>query len=333
LEFLIVTKIAFISQPEYFRFCYENDLQTLGSVIEIPFHFDSELKAFGPILEFDADFNIFFRGESIPDEILSSLKGIKINLSSEPFPRFIENKLEYSFDSFRRYLFFRQIRKKKFDYVFHYDEASLSFFKKDGLYLSGAFPLPVATDTYYPEKHDKNWDLFFIGRSTPYREMFFGKLKHYYNFLHIAHGIWGPPLVEYIHKSKICLNIHAESEISWEPRMQMLLATGAFVISEKITPNSILKPNIDFIEISNNKELLEAVSYYLAHEEERNKIAENGCIKVCTHLNSKNSFSNIIKSIKENKVDLFKAKNGNPMIGFCDFALSKFYWLKTVLQK
>ena len=107
---------------------------------------------------------IFFSEVSFfAEEVLTRLRGVKVCLSSEPFPRYIDRRLEYTFDSLERYLNFRAIGGKAFDYVFHYDEASLPFLSKDGLHLSGAFPFPVATKTYAPksvDKADKEWDLF-----------------------------------------------------------------------------------------------------------------------------------------------------------------------------
>lgn len=307
-------KVAFISQPEYFRFCYEDTLKDIFNVSEVPYNFDMNYKDLSCLEEIDADFNIFFRGEFIPDELLAKLRGIKVNLSSEPFPRYIDNKLNYSYDSLIRYFTFREIRNKKFDYVFHYDEASLAFLKKDGLLLSGAFAFPVATDVYKPVETEKVWDLFFIGRSTIHREKHFSYLKHIYNFLHIAHGVWGPPLVDYVNMSKICLNIHAENEVSWEPRLQMLLSTGAFVISEKITPNTILRPNIDYIEINSPRELQEAVEYYLAHPNERKMVSDSGLQRVKDLLDAKEVFPKLISDLGVNSYPKFDIKYSNFII-------------------
>lgn len=309
-------KIAFISQPEYFRFVYEHDLDAFFEVREFSFDFKTTAAIWGELVAYRADYYIFFRGEYFPDGVLERLGGIKIALSSEPFPRLIGGKWGYTLDSLRRYREFRQIRRKRFDYVFHYDAASLPLFARDGLSISGEFVLPVACQTYrYEEKKEKKaWDIFFIGRSTVHRERFFGPLKHHFNFLHIAHGIWGPGLVEYLGKSTICLNIHAEDERSWEPRLQMLLATGAFVISEPITPNEYLKPGRDFIECSTPRDLYEKVRYYLAHAEEREKIASTGRETVRSRLSSQQVFSQLIKDIEQGVYNRFSVKKKNVFV-------------------
>lgn len=326
-------KIAFIGQPEYFRFCYENDLDDCYTTFELPYNFNMQYAELMYLEKFDADYNIFFRGEYIPNELLDNLRGITICLSSEPFPRFINEKLNFSRDSFLRYIFFRHIRNKHYDYVFHYDQASLPFLLKDGLKLSGALPFPVATSTYKKIPLDQQWDIFFIGRSTKHRERFFSHLKHVYNFLHIAHGIWGPRLVEYISSSKICLNIHAENEVSWEPRMQMLLACGAFVISEKITPNDILRPNIDYIEVSTPQELHAAVEYYLEHHEKRKEISANAMRRIHECLDAKNVINNLINGIESNTVERFKPMRGNSVLNGMHSCVMYFYKLKQLFKR
>lgn len=331
-DILMYPKVAFISQPEYFRFIYEDDLSDVANVLEVPFHYNMKVESFRLLEEFDAEFNFFFRGEYFPEEILQRLRGIKINFSSEPFPRHINGHLEFTRDSYNRYLHFRGIRYKGFDYVFHYDESSLAFMSRDGLHLSGAFPFPVATERYRQLELEKTWDIFFIGRSTTHREKHFSHLKHNYNFLHIAHGIWGQQLVDYVNKSSICLNIHAENEISWEPRMQIFLASGAFVISEKITPNPILRPGIHFIEISSPHELHEAVEYYLNNPTERFKIAECGCRHVRDFLDSKKVFKSLLKSIEEGKVDRFSTSSGRALFDFLQLLSEQTRKLKNIFK-
>jgi len=303
-------RIAFIAQPEYFRFTYETDLDKAFDVKEFKF---SEIMTNGDwsgLLQFQADYNIFFHGETFPNTLLEQLNGKKINLSTEPFPRVINSKIQYTRDSINRYRSFRRIREKKFDYVFHYDKNSFPIFERDGLKLSGEFVLPVATGVYQPKDEKKVWDLFFVGRSTEHREKYFGFLKYYYDFLHIAHGIWGPDLVKYLCASRICLNVHAENEISWEPRLQMMLACGAFVISEPISSNEYIQPGVDYVEVTTEIEMREAVDYYLAHEEERNGISRNAAKHVRDLFDSKSAFTTLIEKIETNQYQKFEEKQG-----------------------
>ena len=317
-------KIAFVSQPEYFRFTYEEDLDDYAEVFEFPFHFGMPSDAFEPLIAFDADYIFFFRGEFVPEEVLGRLKGCKIALSSEPFPRKINGRLEWTLDSVIRYETFRSIRHKHFDYAFHYDAASLDILAGDGLHLSGAFPFPVATGSYYEEVSEKRWDIFFIGRSSAHREKFFMPLKHWYHFLHICHGIWGPELNHYMNQSKICLNVHAENEISWEPRMQMMLACGAFVISEPISTNDILRPGVDYVEVRSPGKMFECVKYYLENEAERNAIAASGRQRVLEMLNASTCFSNMISRIESGEVKPFHPAQGRVTFNLISAVMKKY---------
>lgn len=324
-------RIAFVSQPEYFRFMYETDLEEFAEVKEFNLAHLLNTGNFSSLLDFDADFNFFFRGEFFPALLLKRLRGKKIALSSEPFPRRLSSQLEFTRDSIKRYMDFRRgIRSKEFDFVFHYDEASLGFMEKDGLRLSGAFPFPVATDIYAPSSTQKIRDLFFIGRSTRHRERYFGQLKHRFNFLHICHGLFGPPLVGYISESKICLNVHAEDETSWEPRMQMLLAIGAFVISEPITPNSIIRPGIEFIEATSPADMNEKVAYFLEHADEREEIANQGRSRVRALLSSRGNFARLISELEANSIPKYKHSGPSPLMRTIDYyfqmesAISRF---------
>jgi hypothetical protein len=303
-------KIAFISQPEYFRFIYEDDLCALGDVREFGFNFLMGEEDLRQLEEFDADINIFFRGEFFPEKVLRRLRGIKVSLSSEPFPSFVNGKLNYTVDSLKRYKTFRQIIEKPFDYVFHYDNSSLPFLQKDGINLSGVFYFPVATDVYKRQELKKKWDFFFIGRSTYRRELFFNPLKHCYHFLHICHGIWGEELVRYANQSTILLNVHAENEVSWEPRLQMLMSTGNLVISEPISPNPYFVPGEDYIEISTPEELFEAGKYYTDHQEERERIAMNGERKVAELFRTKDVFGKFVEDLLANKYERFSVCSG-----------------------
>jgi hypothetical protein len=298
-----------VCQPEYFRFTYETDLADLGEVAEFRTTMEMGPRDYEALVDFDADVNIFFRGEFVPDEVLRRLRGSRIALSSEPFPRRVNGRWEFTRDSLGRYLWFRMIRRKPFDYLFHYDAASLPLLERDRLSPAGAFPFCVATHVYAPHDLPRRWDLFFIGRSTPHREEYFWPLKHVYDFLHIAHGIWGPPLVEFICSSAISLNVHAEDEVSWEPRLQMLLACEAFVISEPLTPNQLLRPGVDYLAVTSPSELRDAVEHYLHHEDERRAIARSGRARVQEVLDSHTSFARLLASVEDGTARSFAPRS------------------------
>lgn len=318
-----IKKIAFVGQPEYFRFCYETDLNEIYQVKEFSIIVNGVMNDFVELHKYKPDLVFIFRADYLPASFFENLKCIKIALSSEPFPRHMNKTLVYTKDSFKRYLYFRRnIRSKKIDYLFHYDKASLNYMSRDGLNLSGSFLFPVATNFYLPQINHKKWDIFFIGRDTRHREKYFLPLKKNFNFLHIAHGVFGEDLLKYISQSSICINVHAENEVSWEPRMQMLLAAGAFVISEKITQNEVLRPGIDYIEASNPDDMYEKVKYFLENPEEITRISNSGRNRIEKELQSSKIFQSLINDIQNNKYMRFQAKSGLFWINLLDYLLS-----------
>ena len=135
-------------------------------------------------------------------------------------------------------------------------------------------------------------------------------------------------MVNYINASKICLNVHSENEVSCEPRMQMIMACGGFLISEPITPNDYLRPGIDYVEVSNPMELQEAVKYYINNKEARKKIAENGLQRVHEHLDSKISIKNLLDGIESNQYQKFFTTNGKCYWNLLDIILHTAYAIK-----
>lgn len=285
-----VKTVAFIAQPEYFSFHYTDILEDMYTVRYFSNSFSEDPAFFKELIEFDADINIFFRGEIVPQQVLESLTGVRVGLSSEPFPKIIDRSLIYTEDSLNRFEFFLRIFDRSFDYIFHYDEVSKFFFENQGIEVSGYFPFPIATEKIEPAMTAKKWDIFFSGRSTDHRDKYFGPLKRDFNFLHINHGVVGSDLLDFVHMSKISLNIHAENEISWEPRTQFLMAAGALLVSEPLSPTCPLRPGVDFVEVRDPWNAYETCRDILKNYSAYRHIAENGRRRIETLLSSRKTF-------------------------------------------
>lgn len=285
-----IKKIAFIAQPEYFSFHYSNVFDDMYEVGYFQNSFSEDPAFFNDLVAFDADINIFFRGELVPEEVLVSLSGIRVALSSEPFPKIVNHSVIYTEDSLNRFEFFLRIFEKNYDYIFHYDEISKQFFENQGIQLSGYFPFPIATECINPELQEAKWDMFFSGRTTPHRDKYFGPLKRDFNFLHINHGVVGADLLDFIKKCKVSLNVHAENEISWEPRTQFLMAAGSLLISEPLSPTCPLRPGIDFIEVNDASHAYETCKQVIQNYDAYKHIAENGRKRIEEVLSSRKNF-------------------------------------------
>ncbi len=102
----------------------------------------------------------------------------------------------------------------------------------------------------------------------------------------------------------------------------MLLACGAFVMSEPITSNDYLRPEVDYIVVKNKEELIEKANYYLQNDQVREKIAQNARKRILEVLDSKREFTRLIKRIEEQKLEKFEA---TAKVSFLFKVIDNFY--------
>jgi hypothetical protein len=284
-------KVAFVGQPEYNNAFYETDLADLFTVRHFPVIFDplrqmeASLATMGDLVDFAPDIAVFFRGEFIGNDVLGRVSGFKIAVSTEPFPKYIHGQFHFTLDSIGRFKYFTNIASRDLDCVFHYDESSLSFMEKMGVRVSASLILPVATGVWRPRKDAPiDWDLTFLGRSTTHRERHLGTLKRDYRFLHIAHGVMGRQAISYYQTAHIGLNLHSEPELSWEPRVQQMMACGVLVVSEPISPNELLEPGKHFVETCSAHQTYELCREILSEPKRFEAIRRAGYEKVTEDL-------------------------------------------------
>jgi Glycosyl transferases group 1 len=287
-------KIAFIGQPEYNAPLYETDLDDLYEIRRFPIVFNSmqgDLATVpnpGNLTDFAPDIAVFFRPDYINEDLLRRISGLKIGISTEPYPKYISGVFHYTSDSIKRLKLLTRVAVHQFDYLFHYDQASLGFLELMGLRMSDHFVPPVATGVWRPaEQTSHTRDLTFIGRSTEHRERHFGALKRDCNFLHIAHGIVGQEALGYYHSAPIGLNVHAEPELSWEPRVQQLMACGLIVVSEPISPNNIFTSDEHFLETKDPSQTYEICREILAQPAKYETVRRAGYKKVLDELSAR----------------------------------------------
>jgi len=289
-----IERVAFIGQLEYNLPFFESDLSEQFDAKVFHARASNAGFAFSTsedgihIDEFKPDISVFFRPEFFRNEALDRLGGIKIAISTEPFPKFINGKLFFSKDSISRFKRFLAASELNFDYILHYDESSLSFMRMMGAHVSGILPLPVATGTWKPStRSSPRWEIAFLGRSTEHRERHFGLLKRDLRFLHIAHGLTGAEALPYYHSSIIGLNIHAENEPSWTPRLQQLMSSGLLVVSEPIPPNTFFRPGEHFIEVKSPQDTYEVCRAITSEPSRYDHIRVAGMVETQKNLSAK----------------------------------------------
>jgi len=121
---------------------------------------------------------------------------------------------------------------------------------------------------------EKDIDVLFIGNVTRRRREILDRLKEKFN---VYEGqAFGEEMTKLFNRAKIVLNIHKSENLDTETRIFEGLGCGAFVISEKLSAENPFTDGELYVEAGTIDELEEKIAYYLAHDEERQAIAEKG---------------------------------------------------------
>ena len=244
------------------------------------------------LLEIPADLFVFFMPHHVPPEIKRKLAGRMVGIHAEPLPKHIGDKYITSDDVHKRLI----ALTAAFDLgrtpvypptrLYHHDKTSFPTLEREGVHVK-EFISAIDTDTFFPlekgatfspEEREKKWDLIFYGRETEHRLGMMLAAKHQFGarFLHIAHGIDGDELNRLQNMAKLGINCHTEGIPAIENRIQVMMASGLFVLSEPLSHNDCFIPGQHFIEFHDANELIHKARYYLEHEDEREKIARAG---------------------------------------------------------
>ena len=79
------------------------------------------------LITFAPDIAVVFCPDFVSNDLLRRIAGLKIGISTEPDPKYIFGNFHYTSDSLNRLKRFTRVAVQKFDYLLHYDRASLSF--------------------------------------------------------------------------------------------------------------------------------------------------------------------------------------------------------------
>lgn len=289
-------KIAFVGQQEYFNCVYGNALDDLYEVHKFQMIWGGPWYYYSELVEIQPDVTFFFRPELYPQELLHRLSGVKVALSSEPLPYHLNGKLHSHSDTEYRWNSLKAARGR-YDHFYHFNELSIQFLRNKGMHVDGAFVFPVDTDLYRPRQNFEKWDAIFFGRSTPHREHLLAELKRDYRLLHIAHGVVDDDLVDIITSSRIGINIHVDEYLTWEHRVQNMMACGVLVMSEPLVPNEVFIPGYHYVEFSSKQELWERFTYYKVNRAEGAIIARNGMNRTRLRLSARKELTRLIEEI------------------------------------
>lgn len=197
---------------------------------------------------------------------------------------------------------FRLKRAKQADFAFVAQTYGLEMMRRDG--VSNPILLPHAVEPLaYPkqEKFAKNFDVCFIGHiNSRNREDALERLfKEFPNF------DYGQALFEDVAKrfgnSKICFNIAMTDDINM--RNYEVMATGSFLLTNWIPSiEELFEDGKHLVLYRSEDEMIEKVKYYLAHDEEREKIAQAGYEHVMANHTIQHRVDVILNEFMKSKV-------------------------------
>ncbi|MBP2658232.1 MAG: hypothetical protein H6Q69_1264 [Firmicutes bacterium] len=196
-----------------------------------------------------------------------------------------------------------------FDEIICFEESDLLYLKDKYGLTAYYCPVGFEEEAYYPDdKIERDIDISFVGNPTENRLKILNNIAQYAfeNALnmHVQGVYWdkkyfwkkkkfinkNPKLVPYVHnfivssreaaeiyrRSKICLNIHVLDHEGINPRTFEILGTRSFQLMDNRKTKNMVRPGADLVTYDNTTDLLNKIGYYLANEEERKTIANNG---------------------------------------------------------
>jgi hypothetical protein len=120
----------------------------------------------------------------------------------------------------------------------------------------------------------KDIDVLFVGSVTKRRREILDRLNK--EFKIVETKAYGREMVELFNRSKIVLNIHAADYLDTETRVFEVLGSGAFLLTERLSAESPFTKGIHLVEVDSQHDLPAAITHYLSHNEERERIANQG---------------------------------------------------------
>ncbi len=250
-------RIAFVGQSVYFHQCA---LEQPALGLEPVFMDFRAAAPAEPLLdglrELDPDVVLVFRPEIIPPGLFASLRAITIGYLTEPLPR---SGRTHHPDLQARMAWLAQVDAGNFDRIVSFDPL-IAETAESVLPVWRSLPIPVA-DSLFMDVRERSHppQLLFVGRSTEHREQLLAPVKRAHPLVHIGHGLFGEPLIRFLRRADVQLNLHNNPYPTFENRVCIALAAGHLVISEPLSPSHGLQAGVDYLEVQDPQSLLALV--------------------------------------------------------------------------
>jgi hypothetical protein len=178
-----------------------------------------------------------FRGDLIRSE-LKKFTTPYLEWSTEIYPH--SEKILGESDIIPWEKLFHCLKNHKSDIpILHYDESRIGFLTSLGIPV---IPSLLGVNMKYFKKTHRDIDVLFFGRASNRRLDF---LRHFkekkFSFVWIENGLKWSELSQFLSRSKVILNLSADGNDNFEPRILLGIAAGCTVITEKSLGLEIFK--------------------------------------------------------------------------------------------
>lgn len=200
---------------------------------------------------------------------------------------------------------YRLSMAKKADFVFCAQKQAVEDMKRDG--IPNPIWLPHAVEPQAYQKFDlltKKYDVCFVGHvNSKNREDALDRLFATFPNFYYGQQLFENAARKYA-ESKICFNIAMKDDLNM--RNFEIMATGSFLMTDWVpTIDELFEDGKHLVLYRSTEEMLDKAKYYLAHDEEREKIALAGYEEVIKNHKIQNRvdviLSEFLKSKKEAK--------------------------------
>jgi hypothetical protein len=246
-------------------------------------HFHTEfndLQSLRELQDFSPDLSIFYRPELYPVETVEGFSGKKIAFYTEPISA-KKNRIWKSSELKTRNIAYSFMKTEPYHRRYLFDKSYLLGSELLKLKVDFFSPLPINEKYFQNQNLKRNIDICFIGKPTAHRVKKLDQLRwSKFNFKWIAHGVQGREVADLFNRSKVVLNLHADEHIAgYEPRIDLAVACGSVVASEKLQSRRKIHSNILQFESFEDLNLEVAV-----RKAENEDLTFDSCAKIDTNL-------------------------------------------------
>lgn len=274
------------------------------------------------------DVENYIKNNNLQPDLLLFIEGgemgiLPINYQKLHFPKYwwgIDTPHDYS----------KHLRiSRLFDHTFLAQKSFVDDLQRDG--IKSVSWLPLAFGDQVPTSGDRNIDLAYIGSVDwdlyPERREYLSVIENNFNNIYV--GTCSPgEMFSIYRKSKIVFNFSFKNDVNM--RVFEAIGSGALLVTNKIINNGmedILLHGTEFVEYSNQQDMLEKINYYLSHQDELQTISSAGMRRVTenhSYFNRAQVILELAKKDVKSRVNQADFATALLSLGFLSSSLQQF---------